>query len=626
VEAIILQTRQDVALARPGVRPYVVQSGSDAYFPAMALIEDRSAQMLGEAFTAAGHIVTLRVLRASAVAEALVAEAPLENPPPIYHTMTMGPEMFAAIFREYSDWAFAWWREAVQNSVDAGAHNITLGTRTNPDQTVTVWCDDDGSGMDQETMIQKFLAFSGTTKTSTSGTAGGFGEAKKLLVLPWISWRIHTRNVLTEGVGSATKITETTERRGTRLEVVMPADKCTRSAKALAFIARCNLPHVRFTVEGDNTAEAPNYYPRTPRAALAVTGGHVIETIEGKAEVYFIPSPKKGETQPYMYVRTRGLYMFERYVSEVPGLLIVELTAPSIEVLMPNRDSLRDRQFDRALSQLAERIAIDKMSALKSEKGLTRKKYEGIGKFESRARAAAVLEQVGPTAKGPLPAQTVQVVVELISQMDQTQQETPSAMPSTAATEIMLEQKFLGPDHLEAALKLLVWRPDFYLVNDIEDFKIPKKFFPESMTPTVLKLAKVWAELCRYVLGQLGASRRYGVGFHFSTSLAASCIQEKGREGEVEGWLMLNPFKDFYERKEIWRTTDADLKWLYAAAIHECTHLVDRISFHDETFASALTDNMAKCADGYRKIRAIAAGIKMRGAPELTPERSTKTG
>ena len=87
---------------------------------------------------------------------------------------------------------------------------------------------------------------------------------------------------------------------------------------------------------------------------------------------------------------------------------------------------------------------------------------------------------------------------------------------------------------------------------------------------------------------------------------------------------MLNPFKDMQDRTTMWRPAqDSDLKWIYAAAIHEATHIADRISYHDESFAAALTRNMAKYADGYRKIRAIAAGIRTRGAsgsPEADEE------
>ena len=52
------------------------------------------------------------------------------------------------------------------------------------------------------------------------------------------------------------------------------------------------------------------------------------------------------------------------------------------------------------------------------------------------------------------------------------------------------------------------------------------------------------------------------------------------------------------------------------------------MSYHDESFAAALTRNMAKCADGYRKIRQIAAGIRTRGAggsPEADEEISEST-
>jgi hypothetical protein len=100
--------------------------------------------------------------------------------------------------------------------------------------------------------------------------------------------------------------------------------------------------------------------------------------------------------------------------------------------------------------------------------------------------------------------------------------------------------------------------------------------------------------------------------------VAAAAYRDEDRDGRAEQWLMLNPYRDLDRRDEIWHPTqDADLKWLYAAAIHEVTHIADGLSYHDESFAAALTRNMAKCADGYRKIKQIAAGIRMRGGPEL---------
>jgi hypothetical protein len=190
--------------------------------------------------------------------------------------------------------------------------------------------------------------------------------------------------------------------------------------------------------------------------------------------------------------------------------------------------------------------------------------------------------------------------------------------PSASLAAAMLDQKFVGATHIEAAIQQLVWQPDFYVMNDIEDWKVPKKFFPETMTPRVFKLAKTWVELCRFVMMQLGSEAYFGVGFHFNESTAASALTEKNpKTDEEEQWLMVNPFKNFTRREEIWSPAkDADLKWLYAAAIHECTHIADGISYHDESFAAALTLNMARCADGYRKIKQIAGAIRGRGGIE----------
>ena len=226
-----------------------------------------------------------------------------------------------------------------------------------------------------------------------------------------------------------------------------------------------------------------------------------------------------------------------------------------------------------------------------------------------------MLEQIGSFSTGELSAQNADAIVHNMSSYARGEEDRLQSTPSAVVAHVMLDQRFLGPNHLEAAVKQLVWEPDFFLVNEVEGYRVPKKFYPESMSPTILKLAKTWTELCRYVLMQLGSEEHFGVGFVFSEDAAAQAITDEDREGHTEKWIMLNPFKDVHARNEIWRPAqDQDLKWLYAAAIHECTHIADRISYHDESFARALTNNMAKCADGYRKIRQIAAGIRSRGA------------
>jgi hypothetical protein len=564
----------------------------------MAFIEAGYAEFAGEVYDDRGRLVTVHVTTSPAQAVMrMMADDPVKR------TITIGPEFFITALKDYNDWPIKWWREAVQNAVDAGGRNVALDAYDQENGTKIVSCDDDGRGMDEETIIGKFLVLGGTTKTGPSGAAGGFGKAKELLLLPWISWRIHSRDTIVEGTGIDYKISRGPMRQGTRLDVVMPPDKCTNDAIALGFLQKCYLPHVRFTVNG-----------QPARADLE--GVNLINSVPGKVDIFFTPAQSK---QSQLYVRARGLFMFSSYIGEVPGFVIAELIAPSIEILTANRDGFREWEVRNAVDKMAQSIAKDNLSALKNKQGLIRQKFEGSGKFRARERASALLEQIGPYGDGDLSQSNAEAIVStmqsMISSYTKSDEDQLQSMPSAAIAHAMLDQKFLGPNHVEAAIKQLAWEPDFFLINEIEGFRVPRKFFPATMTPSVLKLAKTWTELCRYVLMQLGSDRSFGVGFVFSEDAAAQAVTDEDKEGRDESWLMLNPYKDMRDRKDIWHPAqDADLKWLYAAAIHEATHIADRMSYHDESFASALTRNMAKCADGYRKIRQIAAGIRTRGA------------
>ena len=604
VEATILRTFDDVATATPGV--YLVQSGTAAFFPAMALVEGSDARIVGEVYDDDGNkVVTLHIT--TAPSKKAIYRYGLGNgfaaDEPVKRTITIGREFFVTALKDYKDWEIKWWREAIQNSVDAGAQHIVCEERANADGSHIVIVDDDGGGMTEEILIDKFLVLGATTKVASSGAAGGFGKAKELLLLPWISWRIHTRDTIVEGTGIDYNVQKTGDvKQGTRLEVVMPADKHTKAFHAIAFIEKCNLPGVYFTVNGD-------------RMKAKLEGKDLIEAVPDKADIYFTRGKGK---QPYMYVRARGLFMFESYLGDdIPGYILVELTGPSIEILTANRDGFRDWSVGHALDKLGARIAKDNMSALRSKQGLIRQKFEGSGKFRARKLAAGLLEQIGPTSDGKkLTSDNTDQIVEVLNAYRDRDTEAgrATALPSAPTAEVLLDQKFSGPSHIEAAIKQLVWEPDFFIINEIEGFRVPPRFFPATMKPHVLKLAKCWVELVRYTFMQLGSSERFGVGWIFSTTSAAAALSDDSSEGTRENWIMLNPFKNMHDG-EIWHpTTDADLKWLYAAAVHEATHVVDGISYHDESFAAALTHNIARTADGYRKIRAIVAGIKMQGS------------
>lgn len=585
---------------KPGL--YVAASGTPAY----------------PLLKAAGKLVGQRSLPdGSYLATVLVG--PRSNP-----SITIGREFFITALKDYENWRERWFREAIQNSVDAGATKVDIKTSEQSDGTWKIVVEDNGGGMSEEVLLTKFLVLGGTTKVGVAGSAGGFGKAKELLVLPWISWKIHTGDTEASGAGIDYAVTRAARLKGTRIEVIMPGDQHADAPQAISFIEKCYLPHVRFTVNDTNV-----------RAALQAKV--LVHDVPGKAEVYFNKSPSV--TSSYMLVRARGLHMFEVYLGAgIPGYIITEITAPSIDILTANRDGFRDYETKREISKYGERIVKDTLSAIRSKKGLIKQKFPGAGKFKPQ-RVTEVLIEVGPieephNKKGW--ELTDAAMTRVAAVLDDYRggrggDETIGVVSGETAKTLLEGTKVHGSQHVEAALKQLVWQPDFYVVNEIEGFRVPKKFLPATMTPTVLKLAKVWTEMCRFVLIQLGSTSDFGVGFHFDEDTAASFLEEGGEE-----WLMLNPMKIGGRRVstlrpapgqgELWNPSNVeDLQWLYAAAIHECTHMADGVHYHDESFASALTSNMAKCADGFRRIKKIVASVRMRGTPEADVARENPT-
>ena len=316
--------------------------------------------------------------------------------------------------------------------------------------------------MDEDTIVNKFLVLGGTTKIGSGGAAGGFGKAKELLLLPWISWRVHSRDTVVEGAGIDYTVTRGPMRQGTRLDVVMPPDKCTTDAIALGFLQKCDLPNIRFTVNG------------TP-ARADLQGISLVNQVPEKADIYFTPADSK---QSYMYVRTRGLYMFSNYIGEVPGFVLVELIAPSIEILTANRDGFRDYHLSSTIEKFAERIAKDNLSALKSKAGLIRQKFEGTGKFHARERASRVLEQIGLDSTGELSAQNADAIVHTMSSYARGEEDRLQSTPSAVVAHVMLDQRFLGPNHLEAAVKQLVRGAGFLPRERGRGLPRPKEVLP----------------------------------------------------------------------------------------------------------------------------------------------------
>lgn len=541
--------------------------------------------------------------------------------------MRMGDEDYSSVKNEYQSWRVKWWREVIQNAVDAGAQNVKLSSVRQADGTYLVSCEDDGVGMDQPTFTDVFLVLKASTKRDDKGrNLGGFGEAKKLIVLPWIAWRISSRDRLYEGVGRSAKIYEAPMRRGTKVEAVMGAgyNEHTEAEDAIRVLSKSYYPYVNFTVNGKPT-EA--YFRPTQE----------VFRVGDKAVAYFVP----GEAESYYHVTARDsrnhgvLYMFSKWLESksLGGTIIVELTGPSKDILTANRDGFRDTDIERELNKFINKAIVDTTSAFKSKNKLIEKVYEGTGKFKVKGTESEILNLAA--RQDPLkrkgtnrgnPSEVYEVDTNFVNNLVNTLNSITQGesgeigVVSPDSVRDYLDTRMTGTDQFENAVRLISWRPDFFVINEIPGFAIPSAFDPITMKPRVRKIAKVWAELVRYALIQLDYSGEYGVGWIFSrkdentwsSRTAAAYKQLQGQH-----WILLNPFTDD-SHDEMFQASRMDhLETLYAYAIHECTHMVDDLDQHEERFASALTRNMAKCAKGFRKLHSIVSSIRMKGDVDL---------
>jgi len=626
-EAYLLDGPSDPrdVVRRPGV--YTAPSDSPSYGVLRGLVAVGHAHLLGETQTEDGQrAIAVRVSKAR---------------PNAAGAITIGAEFFASAKQDYSNWKEKWFREAVQNAVDAGATKVDISVTSldenqrelprdmTPEQAATVrfirvGVEDNGRGMDEEILFGKFLVLGGTGKRAAAGSVGGFGKAKELLLLPWVSWVLFTRGIVVSGHGIQYEQRSSSAIEGTILSVVMAADDATSEAAAISFLKKCNLPQVRFRVNGKEVKA--NLKP-----------GELIRSLEGKADIYY--DKKQKLESPVMLVRVQGIYMFERWISsEVEGTTIVELTGRSTDLLTANRDGLRDYNLERALDTFQNEIAADTKSALKKKKNLVHEIYEGK---RFRAEAPRVQSQIlyamGETdpdeAKGKrqfLSEHKIERIVEIVEQMgaggvewlvsgpeDEGQDGPVVLRPTSDALRAMMDIAIMGPKQVELMAQHFAFTPAFLVHNEDDEFHVPTKFRPEKMTPGLRKLARFWAELCRFVLIQLAYDGEFGVGWVFSRDTGAAYLREDNQH-----WLLLNPFEHpagtsmmpAFTGGVFQLANEKHVNWLYAAAVHECTHMADGITYHNEAFSTAMTRNVALTANRGRQIEKIRKSIVARRA------------
>lgn len=492
------------------------------------------------------------------------------------------------VVRNYREWPLKWWREAIQNAVDGHATQIDLVARELPDGTYEVSCRDNGDGMSRATLLGPFVQFGGSTKPIGSGNIGGFGEAKKLLLLPWISWSARSNGLLLNGVGDwyddENGPVAVPYEKGCTITTIQRPDLHTSEYAAIEFLQWCELPRIRITINGE------------PYEGAAFKKGKQIA-----AWPFGTLYRNKSRNHYRVIVRGSGVYSFDYgRVADGMGAFVLELAPDTKQLLTSHRDGFASREVEQTIDDLLNEMATERERALKKFSKRVSDYRDGESRYVVQAREEGAEELL---QRGGTPEATLEQLMVYLG---------GSLPPAVIQAALTTQPK--GDYDVARLAKSLVWKPAFGLENEIEDWRVPARFYPETMEPKVKAVLEVWAEACRWVLMQLHADAEYGVGFIFSegSGSARACYahNEKG------DWLLINPLVAGRESSKIYsKSSRDDVGIIYALAIHECTHLANGIHSHYDAFAAALTHNFAKCKDGFPAMMRIAQDIKIDREP-----------
>ncbi len=266
-------------------------------------------------------------------------------------TVQLPHSFFAKEKRSYNNWKIAWFREAIQNALDAGAKNIDFQIISDSENdSFRVVCQDDGKGMDEDTLINVFLKMGGSKKSD--GSIGGFGYAKVLLAFAHKGYSIETNNILLQGEGgNYTWGSTSSTTKGVRIQVdMLTEDSGVNSMEdALRTIVRnSNLkPNVSITLNNEKLVCTQEPFPYKKSTELGVLS--------------FKDQPH-GYSSSNLWVRMNGLAMFKLSMwsnnsSAFEGC--IELEGSSLDLLTSNRDSM-SQEHGNVLNQILQTLANDR--------------------------------------------------------------------------------------------------------------------------------------------------------------------------------------------------------------------------------------------------------------------------
>ncbi len=491
-------------------------------------------------------------------------------------TVAIPPEHFTkSVKADYSDHKAAIFREAIQNSVDAGATLIAIVVN---DNSVTI--EDDGCGMTPDVLVQALLTMSGSFKSS--GSIGGFGQAKSLLLFQHDSYEVHTRSThVTGSVLDYEMYVDVPERVGTRITMNFREDygftQEDMLARAIAFVTDCD---TRATITINGSVYNRNRVTR------------MVKEMDW-CKVYCENSE---EERNEVVIRINGVKMFSKWVGAIKKNIIVEITKPSTEILTSNRDGFV-WTVDNQVGALIQEITVDKSSFGRLHNTVT--KYEGNARsFISRIMGSmrelifAMSRSTSNSAEVVPFTATVNEVEEKVLIGAMTQAE------AIATLKVAVENIPAIKKNVENIITANIEADFFVQINDTGYEKIPAEIAPGTMKKKYETLAKAWKAAINHVTSTSYLRINFCIGFVVDSSCEAKIVADG--DGRVK--LFINPyqFKTLHGKELAFK--------LIQTAAHELTHL--RHKYHDENFCANYDDLLLKSLLTFSPTRFLAEAKK----------------
>ncbi len=482
------------------------------------------------------------------------------------------------------------WRELLQNARDAGASNVSATVYTEGTVT-TLTFQDNGRGMDRETLEKGLLSYGGSIKQV--GNAGGFGMAKCLLVFAPTSCLIETKDLAVKVQGIEYEWLEAKPINGTRFTLTIDNAGFEQGKQLTPTFAG-----LRFLMERSNMGDMTVCCNGQFVADTHLREGEVVrewKDYDAKAYKLDCDPVKNNYGGNVLVVQHRGIWVMDLQISEeVKGAVWINIETEPRKVLNAARVSLASYDLREGFDKFIGELSRSPKQTLKTKKYAKRWDGNGLTRIESAARAVQlVTESIMSESRTGEP-------VKLVTD-NQTAFLKGLAEAMKPSGEMRINAEMLDParldlttnnDDLAEQVACLVWSPALMIVNEREK-PVHAQWMPETMGVKCKNLLTVWSEMVKqFLLLSKAYGVTFGVGFIFSDDTLA--LWRKEEDGSV--WFLLNPLgTDDNIRFNL--SDNHDRSVMMAEAAHEVCHQISRYSHHGDEFANRLTDLMALALD-----------------------------